>query len=636
MRAFAAVVFATALSLVSVVPAGAQPASNAVSTPPVIVSATRLPTPAEAVASSVTVITAETIERRQFRSVVEALATVPSLSVIRSGPPGKQTSVFTRGANSAHTLFIVDGIEMNDPSDPSGAFDPAHMLIGDVERIEVLLGPQSTLYGSDALGGVISIVTKRGAGKAKISGMLEGGSFSTFNQRGAVRGVTGPVDYSVAVQHASTGGISAVPNRFAQPDGTLDDDEHENLTLSTRLGLTPSEMLAFDVSGRYVFTRDGIDSFAADDSDNVSRSNRFYLGGNARLTLFDGLSEHRLGITHTDIDRRSKNNIDAQNPVTESRSVNSARRTKLDLQNDFYLGEHHVVTLGAETEKESATNRFVQPGFASNTDDDVRTTSFYLQDQFSYQKRVTGTVGIRRDHHSSFGTENTWRAGLAYRLAGMGTKIRASYGTGFKAPSIDQLFGSSTFSVGNPNLLPEESRGWEVGIEQPLFSGRGRVAVTYFENDIKNLIVSNFVTFVNVDEAATRGLEAMFRAELGHGFGIDLTYSLVRSEDALTGQDLLRRPNQKATVDARWRINDKAQISLSGVLVGKRFDIDAVTFARIKRGTDMTFDLAGTYRFNRSLELFGRIENLLDRDYEEPDGFQQPGIAGYAGLRASF
>ena len=639
----AAAGIAVAIAWAPVQPVSGQDKSPAVEAAPIVVSATRLPVPADAVASTVTVITAETIARRQFRSVVEALETVPSLSVVRNGAPGKLTAVFTRGANAQHTLFIIDGIEMNDPSHPSSAFDPAHVLIQDVERIEVLLGPQSTLYGSDAVGGVVSIVTKRGVGKTQMAGTLETGSFSTFNQNASVRGAHGPVDFSVSAQHVKTGGISTLPNQFAQPDGTLDDDEHENLTLSTRVGLTPNEILAFDVSGRYAFTRDGTDAriFATgDDSDSVSRSNRYYLGGNLRLTLFDGLSEHRIGVAHTDIDRRDKNNVDLQNPADEFDSDNGAQRTKFDLQNDLYLGEHHVVTLGLETKEERTETRFVSPGFVSSTSADVRTNSMYLQDQLTYFGNLTGTIGIRRDDHSSFGAENTWRAALAYRFTSSGTKVRASYGTGFKAPSIVQLFGRSASAfgvfVGNPNLVPEESRGWEVGVEQALWAGRSQASVSYFENDIKNLIVAGAVSNSNIGKAATRGLEASVNVEFGPAFRLDLTYALVRSENAVTNTDLLRRPLHTATLDARWQVTDKAQISLSGLLVGRRFDIDAATFARVKRGTDVTFNLLGAYRVNRQIELFGRIENLLDRDYEDPDGFQQPGIAGYAGVRVRY
>ena len=616
-------------------------ARGEVTTAPLIVSASRLPTPIDDVASSGTVISAETIKRRQFRSVVEALSTVPSLSVMRNGGLGKVTSVFTRGANAQHTLFVIDGVEMNDPSHPNSAFDPAHLLIGDVQRIEVLLGPHSTLYGADAVGGVVSIVTKRGQEESEVTGALEAGSFSTFAQAASARGANGTADYSITVQHVQSDGISVLPLQFAQANDTLDTDEHENLTLATRFGWTPNHVFGVDVAGRYAFTRDGTDAriLGVGDSDSVSRSNRYYLAGNARLTLFDGVSEHRLGAALADIDRRAKNTVDPQD-ADEFQDDNRGQRIKLELQNDFYLGDHHVVTLGLETEEEQTKSRFVAPSFNSATNANSRTNSVYLQDQFVYLNRLTGTIGVRHDDHSSFGPENTWRLALAYQFRDSGTKLKGSYGTGFKAPSSSQLFGSSASAFGtfrgNPGLTPETSRGFELGIEQPLFSGRARVSATYFENDIKNLIVAAATTNTNIGKAETRGLETALTAEVGGGVAIDATYSLIRSENAVTRTDLLRRPLHKASLDARWKINEKAQVTLSGLLLGKRFDVDAATFARIRRTTDIVVDLSGTYRVGRHVEFFGRLENLFDRDYEEPDGFQQPGIGGYAGIRAYY
>ena len=608
----------------------------------VVVTATRLATPSNKVGSSVYVITGEDIEIRQYRSVGEALQSIPSLSVIRSGGAGKLVDVFSRGSNANHTLVLIDGIEINDASTPDGRIDLSHIYIGDVERIEVLLGPQSTLYGSDAIGSVIQIFTKKGQGKPVASATLEGGSFDTFNQYASVRGSHQKLSYSLNLQHTDTDGHSDLSSDFRQPNGVLDDDGHENMTVSSRLVFNASDTLEFDFSGRYIDSESDLDLNVfpvQDDSDSESEADQLFLGLQTRLSLFDGRTDHRLGITYTNIDRSARDDFDPVNSFDFLRDNNKSTKIKIDLQNDFYLSDAHTLTLGLETEEDDIESDLVSDSlfgsFSSSIDDDVRNNAVYLQDQFAIGEQLSGTAGIRHDDHEDFGNETTWRIAAAYLLPGSNTKLKGSYATGFKAPTLFQLFGVSTFFIGNPDLDAETSKGWEIGVEQELEKINSRLGVTYYRNDIDDLIAFEGGTNVNLDEVETYGVEAFLDTRFSEQASAGLDYSYTRAVDQDTDKNLLRRPLHKAVAHFDYKPLNNLSLSAEGIFIGNRYDIDAASFARIRRGSYFIANLSAAYTVNSQWELFGRVDNLLDRDYEEPAGFEQPDAAVYVGFKVN-
>ncbi|MGD2138292.1 MAG: TonB-dependent receptor [Gammaproteobacteria bacterium] len=612
----------------------------------IIVTATRIPTPSGRIGSSVSVITAAEIEAYQYRNIGDALQSIPSLSVVRNGGAGKLTSIFSRGTNANHTLVLIDGIEINDPANPDGRIDLSNIYIGDVERIEVLEGPQGTLYGSDAIGGVIQIFTKKGRGAPAASGMIEGGSFDTLNEQLSAGGGTPRGSWTLNLQHNDTDGHSALSGDFRQPNGVLDDDGHEALTLSSRLVYSPADLIEFDFSGRYIESDNDLDLNVfpvRDDSDSDSDADQLYLGLNTRLGLFDGRTDHRLGISYTDIDRHDRDDFDPVNSNDFLRDHNTAKKLKFELQNDIFLSEAHTFTVGLETEEDSIDSSLISESlfgtFTSSADETVRNNAVYLQDQFILGERLSGTLGVRVDDHEAFDNETTWRLAGAYQLPATGMRLKGSYATGFKAPTLVQLYGISATSfgpfTGNPDLKPETSEGWELGFEQTLASPDTRFGATYYRNDIEDLITfsDDFSTNINRNEVKTWGIEAFLDTRLSARLSAGVDYNHTLATDEATGEALRRRPLNKAVTHLDYTARRELTLTAEGIFIGKRYDTDPVTAARIRRGGYFIANLAASWTLSHQWELFGRIDNLFDRDYEEPAGFEQPGTGIYAGVR---
>ena len=622
---------------------GARSPQTVKKLPEVVVTATRLATPLEQVASSITVITADDIERNQFRTVPDALNAVPGLNVVASGPAGTVTSIFVRGTESNHTLVLIDGIEVNDPSTPGGAFDFAHLLLSDIERIEVLRGSQSTLYGSDAIGGVINIITRRGEGPPAFTGRLEGGSHGTFNQAAVISGAQGRFDYRLSVERFDTDGESITPARNRPAGAGDEDDGFESINASTKLGIRLGDGVRFNVIARYIDTESELDT-SPEDPNAIQDTRQLFVRAEAEFALFDGVLESRLGVAYTDYDRENDDPADALSAAFSFAEFDG-KKLKFDWQGDLYLVENHIVTLGLETEEEAAdSSSAFSSGFRSRTSNDVGTNGAYAQLQSNFGDRLFTTVGVRADEHQRFGTEVTWRFAPAYIHRETGTKIKGSYGTGFKAPTLDQLFGASFFDPfgqifrGNPNLQPESSRAFDVGFEQTLDEGRIAFGATYFDVEIDDLIAFNdtFSSLINLDEAETYGVEGFVSLRPTAKLGVRADYTITRSEDATTGFDLLRRPKHKASLTANYQVRQNAGLTASVVYTGRRKDIDSVTFARIVTPSYTVLNVAGSYRISETWRVFGRVNNVLDKDYQPADGFQGAGIGGVIGVQGSF
>jgi vitamin B12 transporter len=615
--------------------------------PEVVVSATRISTPIEEVASSVTVITGEEMERRQQRSLADALRAAPGLYLAQSGGPGSTASLFMRGSNSNHTLVLIDGIEIQDASGATGAFRYEHLLVHDIERVEVLRGPQGTLYGSDAIGGVVNIITKRGAGPARYFASAEAGSFSTFNQYAGLSGGADRFDYAFNIGHFRTEGISVTPARL-RGGAAGEKDGYDNLGFSTRLGARLSDDLDVSLAARLTRTVADNDSnnFAGEDPNAEERTRQFFARLQAKLNTFDGRFEHTLGLSHAAYRRRDADGADALTTDTAN-TRNDGDKAKIDWQGDYRFADGHTLTLGLESEKDSIDsasdlNDTVFGPSTSRIDQSTRNDAGFVQIASRFADRFFATVGLRRDEHERAGGKTTYRVAPAYVHRETGTKLKATYGTGFKAPTLSQLFESSQTSfgafTGNPNLKPEESRGWDAGFEQSLFDNRIAFGSTYFRNDIDNLITfnSSFTSLANIAAAKIHGVESFVGLNLGKGLDLRLDHSFTVAEDAQTERELLRRPKHKASLTGYWQATGAAGFDLGVLHVGSRVDIDTVTFANKRMNSYTLVNLTGRYALSETWTFSARIDNLLDRDYEDPDGFQRPGVGAYAGVKARF
>ena len=603
----------------------------------IVVSATRIETPINEIGSSVTLIPAEEIERNQRRTLPDVLQTVPGLNIVQTGGPGGKTSVFMRGSNSNHTKVIIDGIDANDPSQ-DGVFDFGQVLTSDIERVEVLRGPQSSLYGSDAIGGVVNVVTKKGEGPPQFAGRLEGGSFGTFNQSASMRGSVSRFNYSFNVAHFLADDTPVTPLDLLPPGRKRINDSYENTTVSTKLGVDVTDSFGLDFVGRYTdstlfFTGDDFSVFPSVPAASQSEQNarQLFARGEAHLSLFDGTFKNRIGVGYTNY------RTPIQAPDTgfglPPENINHGDRIKLDWQGNIELWKGSALILGVEDQED----RLIDSPISAENDN----VAGFAELQSEIAPGLFAAISGRYDDNDRFGGKATWRIAPAYLVPNLGTKLKASYGTGFKAPSLTQLFVSfPAFNFfANPNLQPEESEGYDFGFEQPLAGDRVRFGATYFHNDIRNLINANasFTSLVNVGQATTEGVEAFLFVAVTDRFKLRGDYTYTNAVDDTTGLELLRRPKHKASLTASWLPIDRLSFSATLLYVGSQVDGNR-SFSIQRLNTDPYFvvNLAAEYSVNKSVALFARIDNLLDRRYESPTGFQRPGFGVFGGVRLSW
>ena len=601
----------------------------------VVVSASRLESEVSKLGSSVTVITAEDIQRSQASQVQDVLRTVPGLDVVRSGPMGGNTSVFLRGANAEHTLVLIDGVEANNPVTTARLFNFADVPVDAIERIEIVRGPQSTLYGSDALGGVINIITKRGVGDVSTRASVEVGSFRSTAEQASLSGGDTKLDYLLSVGRQDRNGFSAA-------QGGKERDGYAQTSVSGRLGLHPAGFIDVDVTGRFTRSRADIDDdggAANDDPNRRFRQRQGFMRGQLAVRMVENLLRPVVGISLSDQSYDDNDDPDAVNPTEVLRSEFGGRLLKFDVQNAITVLPEAKFIVGAETERESGSSTYLSDGpfgpFASDFDrHTARTNAVFAESQLAVAETLFATAGLRVDHHERFGTEVTWKLAPRFRIL-EGTDLLGSIGTGFKAPSLYQLYSE----FGRESLEPEEMVGVDAGIEQRLWRDQLTVRATYFYNDFDTLISFDSSTFLyeNISRARTQGLELGIRAELGAGVSAQADYTYTESRDVVAKEGLLRRPRNKLSVRLAAPIADRGEVSVQLSLFGKRLDTDFSTFPaeRVNLPGYMVAQVGGSYRLSDSVELCARVENLFDRQYEEVLGYATPGVSGFAGVRVT-
>ncbi len=605
----------------------------------IVVTATKTGTPLGETASSVSVVTAEEIAAKGLKTVADALRLVPGVDVVRSGGSGGNTVVFLRGANSEHTLVLIDGIEANNPISPNRAFNFADLSTENVERIEIVRGAQSTVWGSDAMGGVINIITQRGAGPVGGEVSFEGGSYTTFTERAGVRGGTDIYDYSLGFSRTDSGGISAADAR----DGNTEHDRYGASAFSLRAGAAPLDNLDFEGTFRYESGRSDIDNTGGtggDDPNRLVTNENFYTRGQATARFLDGRLEQIWGIGYSDQRFEDNNDPDPAHPLDRLRSDYDGNRLKFDLQNNLTINDASILVVGLETEAEQGSSAFRStsafgPFDAFFADRSARTNGAFSQLTTSLMEGLSSTFGVRIDEHDEFGSKVTWRVAPLYTFVTTGTKVAATLGTGYKAPSLFQLYSEYGFG----ELEPEESLSIDATIEREITSAV-TVGATWYRNDFDNLITfdPNTFVFANIADATTAGIESFVAVEWGGGVSSRLSYTYLDSRDDSTGDQLLRRARHKAAFDVAFPVRDRLSVSVNGVFVGVRDDNDFSTWpaARTELSSYLRLNAGLNYRMSERTKIFARVENLLDREYQEVLGYGAPGSAGYAGMTVTF
>ena len=597
--------------------------------PDVVVTATRNATPLADVGSSVTVISQAEIANSQARTLPDLLRESAGVNVVQTGGPGGQTSVFTRGLNSNQTLFMIDGVRVNSPV--FGTAMLANLTPNQVERIEIVRGPQSTLYGADALGGVVNIITHHGTGPLTGSATLEGGSYGTFNQLAEISGGQGKFSGAAAVSHTYT-------------DNPYPNDDFDNLNLTGTLAYQVVEKATLDATVRFTTTDTGLPS-AYDQGKPLTPN------PTDRLHDHNYFGRVGLQLDPTDVWRSTFFVAETHEELFQVGSPYTRSDLRTDLaqfgwQNDVTLADWNKLTAGFDAYLNHGA--YVTPG-ATAFDKCNNDVAGYLQDQATLWSRFVLTAGTRYDHNSQFGDSVTGRGAGVLRFDETGTRLKASGGSAFKAPTLSDLYQSYPSAYGypaflaNPNLQPEESTGWDAGLEQDLGS-RVTASARYFENNIRNLIASVYQApdFIkeNVNRARTDGVEISLDARPVTNLTCWANYTwLIESKDLNhnTLNTRLRRPEHSANLGTSYRLFNRVTAHTGLALVGSRYDYQVVSpWGIVRNGAYAKWNFGLTGDINKHFQAFVRLDNLLDEKYAEVIGYPALGRTVIGGATVKF
>ena len=582
----------------------------------IIVEGSRLLQTTTEIGSSVSVITAEMIDQLGFDFAVDAIAAAPGVTVNQNGGFGGVASIRIRGASSEQTLVLIDGVPVNDASAPGGGFDFSRLDTESIERIEILKGPQSTLWGGDAIGGVVSVITKRPTAGFGATGFAEYGSFNTFRGGAAVDGASDVGDFRIAVAGLTTDGIS----KADEDDGNTEEDPFDSLTLSGRGGLNLGDA-RLEVSALWNDASTDFDSFDfsapgnVSDGDELSETEEFNGIVTFKAPLFDGRLENLLLFGYSEISREN---------FTNGAPGFSAEGDRLlyRYQGTFTLNASNKIAFGAEREESDANG------------EDTAINGFFGLYEVKPIAGVTLTGGVRVDDHETFGSETTGRVALAYNPTPNIT-LRGSWGQGFKAPTIFQTTFFCCGAVGpNADLKPERSSAFDVGAEWRSNDGRTHFSVTYFNQDTEDQIDFSFFAggYENIARVKSQGVEVSGALQVADWLRVSADYAYLDAEDG-DGFDLARLPTHSG--DAVVAIDPAGPLS-GAILVrynGEEEIVAGGPFFTSTLDDWVRVDLNARYALNETIELYGRVENLFDEDYQQIFGYGTPGLSGSFGVR---
>ncbi|MEM6746541.1 MAG: TonB-dependent receptor [Pseudomonadota bacterium] len=603
----------TVLTPLLAVPAFAQ--SDGGATPEddvVVVTGTRLPTPLDQIGRSVSVLTADEIQLRQQQFLYDALAAVPGVQILRTGSFGSAATVSIRGLDSDQTLVVQDGVVVNDPSSFGNGFDFANFDTADIERVEVIRGAQSTLYGSDAIGGVINIVTKDGREGFGGDAFVEVGSFDTVRAGTTLYGGNDKASGRISVIGLTTNGFSSAD----EADGNTEDDGFDNLTVSAKGRYEPNESLLFELVTRYQDSENEFDSFAGGrpvDGDEVGETESLTVAGFATHTARDGAVENRFGVTYLRNDRLN---------ITEGVTSFDALGTRIsyEYQGTLKPADGLSIVGGAEYDVQESE---VTVGFGGNQE--IETTSGFGLIQLDFLDNLTLNVGARYDSSDEFGSETTFNASAAFTVPKTGTILRSSFSEGFRAPTAGELGF-------NPDLFAEFSDGWDIGFEQPFIDGRARLTATYFDQSIDDLIAFDLgaFTFVNVQKFESNGVEIALDTDVYDWLTFRSAYTYVDATNVTTTNAALNQPDHRFNAELAAQATDRLTLSLGVNFNSSELDgvntLDSFTLISVR----------GQYALNDTFELFARIENATDVDYQDNFGYGTAPLSAFGGVRTRF
>lgn len=637
------------ISLANPARLGAQVSTDSTSStrlPAIVVTATRVPI--AAVTAATTVLYGENLRRQGITTLGDALQLVPGLAVVQTSSPGTRTSVYTRGGESGYTRVLVDGVAVNDPG---GEYDYANLTIDDVERIEVIRGPSSVLYGTDAVSGVIQVFTRQGRGRPRPEVEARVGTFGARALHGAVSGSTGNAGYRVGAGHTRTDGIHAFNSEHSQTfiNGTGRAGRRDIGDVAVAVHYSDATVhVPTDGSGAVVDRN----AFQSGERVTVGIDLGRQLTQRVEARLL--LAEHRTDGGFTD----EPDNVADSTGFFAQASVDHVARRSADLRTNVQISRGTVLTVGGLVEKQQQrgtldTDSEFGP-FSSTTDVERLTRAGYAQ-LAGTSSVVAWNLGVRVDRSSVFGTFGTWRGGLAV-TATPTTRLRAVAGRAFREPTFYQNFAEG-FVIGNPDLRPEQATSWEVGVDQHAARGRVLLRATWFAQHFTDLIEYSFGTdpeapnYFNVAGAQARGMELEVSTTFTPGIQADVGYTWLHTEVTESGFDdtptgffvdgvaLLRRPAHSATAGVSWHRGGGSVFRLQAIHRGAREDLDYAVNGRAILPAVTTVDLSANAVLRPlavgrpGLAITVRLSNALDEQYQSVLGFRSPGRALTVALR---
>ena len=615
-------------------------AQQAVKLEDIVISPDKIRESSSMSASSISVIDSADISSSQKQFVKDLITEYASVSQTQTGAFGGQTAIRMRGANPGQTLLIIDGMKVYDPASVDGSFDFANLPFDNIQQIEITRGPQGALYGSDAIGGLINIESKKPY-KTFMEAGIEAGSFNTLDEYVNLGGYEKGLHYSLAYSQLNTRGISAadsntnpsvhevdpyVRKSFA---GRVDYEVRDNLTV----GATLRNIYGWH---RYDDTNP-LPPYAMRDNDQLL--------GKSNLFLYSLYVEHQpieqydysIRYSYMDNFREDFDYLSGLNDWYDGRAA------RFDFQNNFHIFDYDTFTIGYDYLQETSDSYYADTANGATDAPKVfdQDSGLYLQNKIHYKDIVGSTQSMRVDHHSQFGTHATYKIDAFY-LIPTETRLRGVYSTGFKAPSLYQLHAIANpawfFLGGNPDLNPEEAKSYELGIDQYLFNKKLKLSVTYFQIRFNNLIkyytdpLTWQSTYMNAAKAKSEGME--YGAELSlfeEKLKISTNVTSTATKDYSTDRDLARVPQNQFNIDIKANPIPKLSVGATINHVGGYFDIGT---DKIKEYTLLGF--TADYAVTKNFNIFGRIENALDKQYETVRGYGQPGIGAYGGVKSKF
>jgi vitamin B12 transporter len=627
---------------------------DTVETREVVVSATKTPVPVTQLTSAVEVIKGEDLEKKKIKTVIDALRLAQGVVVFSNGGPGTTANARIRGGKAEHTLVVIDGTIVNDPA--TGAFDFANLTTDNIESIEILRGAQSMLWGADAIGGVINITTKRGAGRPTANAFVEYGSFATIREGGSVSGKQGIVDYSFSLSRWDTSSFSAINYRR----GATERDGYHNWQGSSRIGIALPHDGRLDFNLRWLNADNSFDGLAGDAASSPAdifgsraTARNLILSGSyeqpltswwsQKLTLAQGKSR---SLQHSGSVGRNLVTGETMSPDQNCFTSNCFFPFTFDLevvnrrvewQHNFQIGKPLLLTAGYQFREDQGNNpnNFGAPGNRI-----LSSHAGFAQAQVNIQERLFMTAGVRHDSYNAFGEATTYRVTGGYLFQETGTKIRGSYATGFRAPTMNQLFFQDpSFPTPIPNLKPEKSKSMDVGIDQSFLEGMLKFNVGYFWNHYDNLIQffssPPIVGLQNIGQANSKGYELGFsfqvlkELELHGQYTATLTHNL---SPQANGARLPLTPVDAASAGATYQPIDSLRVTVDYRYVGSR--VNSFPVAGMRHFN--VVNASASYDVTRNWQIFGRVDNLLNEKYEEILNFGTPIRSVFGGVKFTY